>query len=121
MSSPQDLSQLTAAVLDFRDARDWAQFHGLKNLIVSLQLEAGELLELTQWRSDAEVEALPADATLREALADECADVLSYLLLIAERAGIDLAVAMQAKLAKNAGKYPVSKARGSRAKYTELE
>ena len=116
-----DFSALTAAILEFRDARDWRQFHSLRSLIVSLNLEAAELLELTQWKSDAEIEALPAEAASREALRDECADVLLYLLLIADAAGIDLAAAARAKLAKNAEKYPVDKAFGSRAKYSELE
>ena len=116
-----DFSALTAAILEFRDARDWRQFHSLRSLIVSLNLEAAELLELTQWKSDAEIEALPAEPASREALRDECADVLLYLLLIADTAGIDLAAAARAKLAKNAEKYPVDKAFGSRAKYSELE
>lgn len=115
-----DFEGLTAAVLKFRDEREWQQFHSLRNLITSLNLEAAELLELTQWKSDAEVAALPADPVSREALHDECADILLYLLLIAETAGIDLAAATRAKLLKNAQKYPVDKARGSRAKYTEL-
>lgn len=115
-----DFSELTAAIREFRDARDWRQFHTLRNLIVSLNLEAGELLELMQWKNDAEVEALPADEKSAEALRDECADILLYLLLIADKAGIDLAAAAREKLAKNAAKYPVDKAFGSRAKYTEL-
>lgn len=115
-----DFEVLTAAVLEFRDARDWRQFHSLRNLITSLNLEAAELLELTQWKSDAEVAALPDDPRLNEALRDECADILLYLLLIADAAGIDLAAATRAKLAKNAQKYPVAKARGSRTKYTEI-
>lgn len=115
-----DFSGLTAALLTFRDARDWQQFHSLRNLITSLNLEASELLELTQWKTDAEIDALPADPQAGEALRDECADILLYLLLIADTAGIDLAAAAHAKLAKNAVKYPVEKAYGSRAKYTEL-
>jgi len=114
-----DFSALTSAVLEFRDARDWRQFHSLRNLITSLNLEAAELLELTQWKSDAEVEALPADPVAHEALRDECADILLYLLLVADAAGIDLAVAARDKLVKNGEKYPIDKARGSRAKYTE--
>ncbi len=114
-----DFSALTAAVLAFRDARDWRQFHSLRNLITSLNLEAAELLELTQWKSDAEVEALPADPVAHEALRDECADILLYLLLVADAAGIDLAVAARDKLVKNGEKYPIDKARGSRTKYTE--
>lgn len=115
-----DLHALTAELLAFRDARDWRQFHSLRNLIVSLNLEAAELLELTQWKSDAEIAALPADTVGAGALRDECADILLYLLLIADAAGIDLLAAARAKLGKNGEKYPVAKARGSRAKYTEL-
>lgn len=116
-----DLDTLTQKITAFRDARDWAQFHSLRNLIVSLNLEAGELLELTQWKSDAEVAELPHDLHTREALEDECADVLLYLLLIAERAGIDLKAATLAKLAKNEAKYPVAQFRGSRRKYNAPE
>lgn len=115
-----DLQELAAEVLNFRNARDWQQFHSLRNLIVSLNLEAGELLELTQWKSDAEIAALPRDPEAAEALRDECADILLYLLLIADNAGIDLAAAARAKLAKNAAKYPVDKAYGSRTKYNRL-
>ena len=116
-----DIPELTRALLRFRDERDWAQFHTLRNLIVSLNLEAGELLELTQWKSDAEIDALLADPAKQEALRDECADVLLYLLLIADRAGIDLEAAAQDKLRKNAEKYPVDKSYGTSRKYTELD
>ena len=115
------IKALTQALLQFRDERDWAQFHTLRNLIVSLNLEAAELLELTQWKSDAEMAALPRDAGALDALRDECADVLLYLLLIADKAGIDLEAAARAKLAKNAGKYPVDKSYGSSRKYTQLK
>ena len=116
-----DIPELTRALLRFRDERDWAQFHTLRNLIVSLNLEAGELLELTQWKSDAEMDALLADPAKQDALRDECADVLLYLLLIADRAGIDLEAAAQDKLRKNAEKYPVDKSYGTSRKYTELD
>ena len=114
------LSDLSRAVLAFRDERNWAQFHGLKHLIVSLCLEAGEMLELTQWKSDAEVDALPLSPEAQEALSDECADVLAYLLLIADKAQIDLGAALSRKLAKNAQKYPVEKSHGRREKYSVL-
>jgi NTP pyrophosphatase (non-canonical NTP hydrolase) len=113
-----DLAELTRLVCAFRDARDWRQFHTLRSLIVSLNLEAGELLELTQWQPDSAIEALPADPAGREALADELADVLMYLLLLAERAGIDLGTAVRTKLAKNERKYPVERCHGRSAKYT---
>jgi NTP pyrophosphatase (non-canonical NTP hydrolase) len=115
------LSELTDALRRFRDERNWAQFHTLRNLIVSLNLEAAELLELTQWKSDAEMASLASDPDAREALRDECADVLLYLLLIADRSGIDLIDAAQRKLEKNAAKYPVEKSFGSSRKYTRLD
>ena len=115
------LEELTQALRQFRDARNWAQFHTLRNLIVSLNLEAAELLELTQWKSDSEMANLLDDASKKEALSDECADVLLYLLLIADRAGVDLEAATLAKLAKNEAKYPVDRFRGSRRKYNAAE
>ena len=111
-----NLAELTQALLQFRDERNWAQFHTLRNLIVSLNLEAAELLELTQWKSEEEMLEISG-----EALRDECADVLLYLLLIADRAGIDLEAAAQDKLRKNAEKYPVDKSYGTSRKYTELD
>ena len=84
------LLALTAEVIEFREQRNWAQFHNLRNLIVSLNLEASELLELTQWKSDADMADMAEDARAREALHDECADVLIYLLLIAENAASTL-------------------------------
>ncbi len=114
------LETLTQAVLKFRDARNWRQFHSLRNLIVSLNLEAAELLELTQWKQDAEIDAIADDPAALAALSEECADILLYLLLIADKAGIDLAQAAQEKLAKNGEKYPVDKSYGSSAKYTCL-
>ena len=115
-----DLQALTRALVKFRDERDWSQFHTLRNLIVSLNLEASELLELTQWKGDPEIDAMLRDDNRMEALRDECADVLLYLLLIADHAGIDLLAAAHEKLRKNALKYPVDRARGSREKYTRL-
>ncbi len=113
-----NLSALRAKILEFRDERNWAQFHSLRNLIVSLNLEASELLELTQWKSDAEMTTLADHPASQEALRDECADVLIYLLLIAEHAGIDLEEAAHAKLAKNAARYPVERCYGSSRKYS---
>ncbi|MEM9684284.1 MAG: nucleotide pyrophosphohydrolase, partial [Pseudomonadota bacterium] len=80
------LADLTEELIAFRDARDWRRFHSLKNLIMSVGIESGELLELTQWHDDEAVEAAIDDPEFRERLAEECADVLIYLLLIAERA-----------------------------------
>ena len=114
------LAELTDRLIAFRDARDWRQFHSLKNLLLSVNIESAELLELTQWQDDDAVEALIDDPEFRARLAEECADVLIYLLLIAERAGFDLDAAAMEKIEINARKYPVEKARGNARKYTEL-
>ena len=114
------LDDLTRQLLDFRDARNWRQFHSLKDLILSLNLEASELLELAQWRSEAEFERDAKTDTTHKKLEEECSDVLLYLLLIAERTGIDLQKAAARKIAANDAKYPVDKARNTAKKYTEL-
>ena len=113
-------AELTERLIAFRDARDWQRFHSLKNLLASVSIESAELLELTQWQDDAAVEARIDEPEFRARLAEECADVLIYLLLIAERTGFDLAAAAEQKIDTNARKYPVEKARGNARKYTEL-
>lgn len=118
--TPSELDALTEQLIAFRDARDWRQFHSLKNLIVSLNLEATELLELTQWKSDEDIETAIGSPEFSEKAAEECADILLYLLLISERAGLDLIAAARTKIAKNAEKYPVEKSKGNARKYTEL-
>jgi dCTP diphosphatase len=114
------LAALTAAALAFRDEREWKQFHNFKDLAVTLALEAAEVLEHAQWKMPQELERHLADPRTREAVADELADVLHVLLLLAEHGQIDLADAFRAKLKKTAKKYPVEKARGSAKKYHEL-
>jgi len=116
-----DLQDLTEAMVAFRDARDWRQFHRLKDLVLSVGVEAGELMELTQWKSEAELDAaLESNAAFRRRLGEEAADVLLYLLLVCEKAGIDLGAAAWDKMALNDAKYPADKARGNARKYTEL-
>ena len=114
------LDDLTRQLIDFRDARDWRQFHSLKDLILSLNLEAGELLELAQWKPEKDFEEQATSPAMNQRLQEECADVLLYLLLIAERAGIDLQAAAANKIAANDRKYPVDKSRGTSTKYTDL-
>lgn len=116
----QTVQSLTERLIAFRDARDWKQFHSLKNLTLSVSIEAAELLELTQWQDEKAIEARLDDPDFRTDLAHECADVLIYLLLIGERAGFDLLDAASEKIEINAAKYPVEKARGNARKYTEL-
>ena len=102
-------------VLRFRDERDWRQFHTPKDLAISMNLEAAELLELFQWSGSEQ------ECTKPEKLREELADVLSYCILMADVCGLDLDEIMNEKVTKNEAKYPVEKARGNAAKYTELK
>lgn len=102
-------------VLKFRDDRDWRQFHTPKDLALSLNLEAAELLEVFQW-SGTDLECSSKTDQIRE----ELADVLSYCILMADVCGLDLDEIMNEKIGKNEAKYPVQKAKGSSIKYTEL-
>ena len=113
------LVDLQKNIVEFRDARDWKQFHNPKDLAISLVLEASELLEHVQWRNAEEIEVHLVKN--KEDFEDELADTLYYLLLIASDLDIDIAQAMKRKLAKNNEKYPVHKAKGNHKKYTELE
>lgn len=116
-----DIDTLKTLLLQFRDDRNWKQFHTLKNLIISLNLESSELLELTQWKTDEELSSLRSDTRFQEALKDECADVFLYLLLICEEAGVDLLKAAAEKIQKNSMRYTVTESYGSAKKYTELK
>jgi len=117
---PDSTLDLTHRLMQFRDDRDWRQFHTLKDLIVSVGIEAGELLELTQWKDSQTIEDAITDPDFRTRLGEEVSDVFIYLLLIAERAGIDLIEEAHRKIDLNEDKYPVEKARGNAKKYTEL-
>jgi NTP pyrophosphatase (non-canonical NTP hydrolase) len=115
-----DLSPLINELKRFRDARDWAKFHNPKDLAISLNLEASELLELFQWKSNDEVDCWLSNEDNKEKLASECADVFSYLLLIADRAKIDLPAAVTKKIALNEQRYRADLAHGKATKYTDL-
>jgi NTP pyrophosphatase (non-canonical NTP hydrolase) len=110
-----DLQELVAALVRFRDERDWEQFHDSKNLAAAIGIEAGELNELFLWK-----DAKDSDLVDRERLKEELADVIAYTLLLAHRHGIDVKEAVLEKIAKNATKYPVDKAKGKATKYDAL-
>jgi NTP pyrophosphatase (non-canonical NTP hydrolase) len=113
-----EFKRLRDALRDFAAERDWEQFHTPKNLAIAVSVEAAELLERFQWLSEAQALALAGDDL--ERVREELADVLLYLLRLADVLGIDLEAAADAKLAINAEKYPVDFARGNARKYTEL-
>lgn len=112
------IAQLIAEIVAFRDERDWKQFHTIRNLAAALSVEAAELMELTLWESEEEVEsAIRQDPT---DLQRECADVLIFALLICESMGFSPTNAIRTKLAENRTKYPVHLAKGRSTKYTHL-
>lgn len=114
----REIKALTEKIKIFRDARDWMQFHNPKDVALSLVLEATEVLEHFQWKNPQEVEAHAK--ICKDEIADELADVAMYLFELADNLGIDLPSAIEVKLAKNAQKYPVDKAKGKHAKYDKL-
>ncbi len=112
------LCEITAAIRAFNEARDWGQYHSPRNLAMSLSVEANELLELYLWSADGGPQ--PPVATREPKVAEEAADVLITLLNLCQHANVDLAAAVQAKLARNADRYPVERARGRLEKAGEL-
>lgn len=107
------LQDLAGELRRFAAERDWGQFHTPKNLAISLAVEVGELLEHVQWGSDEEIAARLGTADGREALSQELADVLIYLVRLADVTGIDLLGAAASKIAANAERYPADEVRGS--------
>ncbi|MFZ5502264.1 MAG: nucleotide pyrophosphohydrolase [Pseudomonadota bacterium] len=116
MSDTPDLLILRDKLRAFSQARDWDQFHSPKNLSMALMVEVAELMEHFQWLSEAQSAGL--DDEQRAAVADELADVLLYLVRLADKLGIDLHQAALHKLDKNAAKYPADQVRGSAKKYS---
>ena len=112
------LDELTRLVLEFREERDWKQFHNSKDQALSLVLEAAELLELMQWKNGRELRQYLAKNKHR--VSEELADVLGWVLLMAHDLKIELDKAFERKIESNRRKYPIEKARGSAKKYTEL-
>lgn len=107
-----DIQEITSALVQFRNERDWEQFHNPKDLAVALNIEAGELLECYLWKE-------AGDAN-REKVKEELADVMNYALLLAERYGFDVREMLLEKIRKNGEKYPVEKSKGTAKKYNEL-
>jgi dCTP diphosphatase len=113
----RDLAELRERLRAFVAERDWDRFHSPKNLSMALAVEAAELVELFQWLT--EEESAAPDAARRQRVAEELADVLWFLVRIADRLDIDLLAAAEAKLVQNARKYPAERVRGQARKYDE--
>ena len=116
-----DLAQLAARLEQFADERDWAQFHSPKNLVMALTGEVGELNEIFQWMSEQASTEAGRNPQTAQAVKDELADVLLYLVRLSSVLGVDLNAAVQQKLKANALRYPADKVRGSSKKHNPQE
>jgi len=108
-------NKIIEELIQFRNDRDWEQFHDSKNLALAISLEAAELNELFLWKKDDEVENIN-----KERLKEEIADILSFTFLLAEKHNLDIFDIVSEKIKNNAQKYPVDKAKGTAKKYNEL-
>jgi len=115
-----DTTRLARALEKFADDRNWAQFHSPKNLVMALSGEVGELTEIFQWLSEDASKSAARNPETAQAVEDELADVLMYLVRLASVLGVDLNAATQRKLRVNGEKYPVAKARNTAKKYDQL-
>lgn len=118
MTTPT-LTAIQTQLEAFAKARDWDQYHSPKNIAMALSVEAAELVEIFQWKTEAESAALNEQDRL--AASHEIADVLLYLLTISRVLDIDILQAAQDKLDLNAQKYPVHKSKGNAKKYDQLD
>jgi len=111
-----NLSELQKEILEFRDERNWKQFHKIKDLLIGLNIEASELSELFLWKTDIEIEKIK-----KPAIEEEVADIFIFLTYICEHFEIDLLAAVEKKIKLNNEKYPVEKSYNSNKKYNEFE
>ena len=110
-----EIKELTEALVKFRDARNWQQFHNSKDLAVAISIEAAELNELFLWKSVGESEKVH-----KEKIAEELADILAFAILLAAKHNFDVKEIVLNKIRKNNEKYPVDKSRNIATKYTDL-
>lgn len=115
----RDLAELKLRLRAFIAERDWEQFHSPKNLAMALSVEAAELVEIFQWLTEAE--SLVLDSGRRQRAEAELADILVYLVRVADRLDVDLLQAVARKLEENARKYPAERVRGKALKYDEYD
>lgn len=115
------IARLKLILRQFRDKRNWAQFHDPKNLAEAITIEASELLELFLWKRPEEIERLvKSDKPFKMEVENELADVFCFALNLANSLDLDVSTIVQRKINRNARHYPVRKARGTAAKYTQL-
>jgi NTP pyrophosphatase (non-canonical NTP hydrolase) len=120
MQHASDIARLQEKILAFTAERDWQQFHDPKNLAMAVAVEAGELMDHFRWVPNADAHRALDDAKTRAGVEEEAADVMILLLEFAAVARIDIAAAVERKLAKNAARYPVELSRGNATKHDRL-
>jgi len=108
----KETEEIKQALINFRNERDWEQFHNPKDLALAINVEAGELLELFLWKNPEEVN--------KEKVKEELADILAYAFLLADKYGFDIKEIVMDKIKINGEKYPIDKSKGSTKKYNEL-
>jgi NTP pyrophosphatase (non-canonical NTP hydrolase) len=111
------LTKIVYEIVQFRDRRDWKQFHSPRNLATAVGIEVAELQELLLWKSDKEVDSFLAKEENKKEFAKEIADILIFTVLLCHQTGIDPIEAMRSKLNENAKKYPVDLSKGKATKY----
>jgi len=121
MDHKTSIHELKETVRKFCEIRDWDQYHNAKDLAIGIITESSELLEHFRFKSEKEVEDIFNSSEKREKVHEEMADVLYFLLRLAQRYGIDLTTELNKKIKKNEEKYPMEKVRGSNKKYNEFD
>ena len=114
----KSIKEIQEKLKAFRKARDWEQFHKPKDLALSLTLEAAEVLEHFQWKSDEEIKKYVK--INKDKLGEELADVFNWVVLLSHDLDIDILEEAEKKIEKNGNKYPIEKAKGKHTKYTDL-
>lgn len=115
-----DIQELFQEIVEFRDERDWAQFHTPKELATAISIEAAELQELMLWKNPANIRESLQEGSFAASVREEAADVLIFTLLLCHETNIDPTTAIKKKLEENRKKYPVDLAKGNSDKYTEF-
>ncbi len=110
-----EMKDIIKKLIEFRNERDWEQFHNPKDLAIALSIEASELTELFLWKNQQEVEEVD-----KEKVKEELADVLAYALLLLEKYDLDIDEIISEKIKKNSLKYPIEKSKGKATKYRDL-